>query len=784
MASIISKVFKWLIVGVILIFLLSILLSVVFQSRIESAALNQLNVITNGKLSYTSADINYISSFPSISLDLAEPKLYDLDYNEAIQLEEFQIRMNLFQSFFSNLVISRLVIRNGSVTLRERNQKWNIEDLITNSSSSSSERSLINIDELIVENFKVILDRGTADQIIQLNLESAAMDLKSTKDQLKISAQGLVHFDYLINSGDAQLLEIYDSFQSTLLYDLNTKKLNISGTQLDHGITANGWFDTSNSTRNIEVKVEKLGADIFNTWIKNNTKNENELIQLDGDISGIVTLDNIEDLDYTFYLEDFGAVRGTENKITLSDLNSTMTGNQNEFSIQNFTCDIDDETVNGTVKYDITNNTLRQLNFGGNLAVRPLYYFTNNSVFKDVEGLLSLETFSLSNINFDKKQTDLFKAFKFNAIPNNIRLQSNNDKWLSINDGHLKIENGEIVFKDVHVKLDESDARINGKFSTNKHAVWELDIDCDKVNLTEVVNFNASESSSTENFLEKNRLFLKLKTNKLIYNTVELNDIHVNVNSIHDVLNIDTNGKAFSGNFESDGKLSHNESLYHLHLNIDASGIDLENCMKQNKNFGQEVITSAHLKGELNTLCVIDLFYDEKWQVQDRKTKGFIGAQILNGQIKDLAMMAQFSKFVNIRDLSNIKFTELNNYLEIQGKNLYIPTMFIQSNAANFTLSGYHSTENVQLYYLKVNAGQILSNKFKKHDSSYSPKPAKQKGWFNLHYVISGSGEKYEYKRDRSRVKAAFENGNDRKQYIYNELVRSFGEVDEFLIEN
>jgi len=778
------RIIKWIVSGIILLFLLSILLSFLFQQKIETAALKQLDILTNHQLSYEGADINYINSFPSISLDLTGPKLYDLDYNEAIQLEEFQIKLNLFKSIFSDPVISRLVIRNGSVTLRERNQKWNVEDLITHSAAPNAERSLINIDELIVENFKVILDRGTADQVLQIMLESATMELKNTTGQVEISALGLVRFDYLINSGDAQLLEIYDSFQSNLVYNVNTKQLDISGTQLDHGITANGWFNTSNSERNIEVKVEDLDANIFNTWIKNNTKDEEELIQLNGDISGIVTLDNVKDIDYTFYLKDFGLEKGKEKRISLSDLNSTMTGNQNEFSIQNFVCKIDDETVNGTVNYDISNHILKKLNIGGKLGIRPLYYFTNDSLFKDLKGHLSLERFSLHNINFNEKEIKLFDQFKFSATPENIQLQSNNGKWMFINNGELVIENGEIIFKSVDIALDDSHAKITGKYSANKHSVWELDIDCKKINLTEVMNFNTADTSSSENFLEKNRLFIKLETDELTYNQVLLKDVNVNLNSSNNVILLDGKGKAFSGNFTSDGELSNDGYLYNLHLNIDAAGIDLNDCMKQNENFGQDVITSAHVTGELNTLCAIDLFFNDKWNIQQSKTKAFIGAQILNGQIKNLEMMKQFSKFVNIKDLNNIKFTELNNYLEIQGKNLFIPTMFIQSNAANFTMSGYHSTENVQLYYLKVNAGQILSNKFKKHDASYSPKPAKQKGWFNLHYVITGTSETYGYKKDRSRVKAAFENGIERKQYIYNELVKSFGQVNEFVTED
>lgn len=769
-----KQILKWLGILLLSFFVLIVFSIVVFQNKIESAALSQLDLITNHQLKYTAANINYMRSFPSITLDLTEPTLYDLDYNEAIQLEQFQVKMNLMKTLFSDPVISRLVVKNGSVTLRERNQKWNIVDLITNDSGQASQTKLITIDELVVENFNVIVDRGSADQILQLTLQSAKMQMSHQNNKLHIEAQGLVQFDYVINDGDSQFVEIFDSFQTTLDYNTQTKHLELSETQFDHGLTAKGWFNASNSERDIQLKVEKLDVSIFNTWLINN---QPDAFKLEGELSGIVSMDRVADIGYTFYLDDMGILH---DKANLTALNATMTGDQHACTIQNFDCVLDGEELKGSLDYHLGNEKIKSLSLNGDLPLSPLYRLSKDDRFNKIDGLLSIESFVLSDYSVNSKESILnFIECKVN--PDKMRLETHDGNSLTVEEGMLSILDDELLLEEVRLKFDKSSLTLNGRYASRAKHFVQLKTSSDFVDINEVTPFFTTNESTTSsnNILENNNVFIELNANAVVWDDLSLKNVTFNINSADNIMHTEVMGDAFGGAIDAAGKLSHNGEHYHLHLNVDAKDIDLKECMKQNRNFGQDVITSQHLRGDMNMLCSFDVFYDKKWTVQDKQTKGVIGATISNGQIKELALMNQFSKFVNIKDLNNIKFTKLNNYLEIQGKNLYIPTMFIQSNAANFTISGYHSTENVQLYYLKVNAGQILTNKFKRHDSNYKPKADKRNGWFNMHYVINGSGEKYTYSRNRSRVTAAFENGLERKDRIYRQLLREFGSVEE-----
>ncbi len=779
------KIIKWVIGAVIALIIISILLSILFRQKIETAALTQLDKITNNQLQYGEANFNYINSFPSISLDLSNPTFYDNNYDAALELEEFQVRLNIFKSIFSDPVISRLVIKNGSVTLKERNQKWNIEDLMTGSGAPSENTGLINIDELIVENFKVVVDRGTADQITQFTLVDATMEMSSDNQQVNIFAQGLVSFDYVINDSDHQLIDINDSFQADLNYNKSSKIVTIAPSQLDQGLTLEGWFNTLNSKRDIRLDIRNWDINKLNTWLSESETDVEKQLRVDGKLTGLISFDDISAIDYTLYIKNGEVIRGDEHQLVLSDIQSTLTGNQEELSFKQLELEVDDEKLVAEVNYSVTNNMLTFLRVNGNVPAKSLHTLSRDSSFHDIKGVVGLTSFVITNYPLESEQSVL-NYVKLEGDIKHIKLNSNTGKELHIKEGNVKNIGEEFHFDHLQVEMDNSEFEINGHYVIEENRnVIKCSINGDKIQATDLLSFNNSTDTTTtqSNFLADNRFYLTLDVDKLWFNKIKMGKVKAKLTSINDVLKTNFEGRVFEGDVKSEGRLEFENGNYHYHFSIDGKNIDLEECLDQNENFGQEVISSDNLKGDLNTLSTFDFYYDKEWNLLPTKTKGLISGEISNGRIQDLEMMTQFSKFVNIKDLEEIKFTEINNYLEIKGKNLYIPTMFIQSNAANFTLSGYHSIENVQLYFLKVNAGQILANKFKKHDPTKPPKPDRRNGMFNMHYVVNGTSESYEYKRDRSRVKAAFKNGEERKRLIYNELVREFGQNERLRFE-
>ena len=195
------------------------------------------------------------------------------------------------------------------------------------------------------------------------------------------------------------------------------------------------------------------------------------------------------------------------------------------------------------------------------------------------------------------------------------------------------------------------------------------------------------------------------------------------------------------------------------------------------------MLSYKNIKGTVNAKIAVDVFWDENGQFQDKDLRVLGDISIDNGELVDFPLLYDFSNYVKIQDLHHIKFVNMRNWLEVKDGKVIIPSMFIQSNALNMTVSGEHSFSNAINYNVKINAGQVILNKFKRHDPSLRPQEAKRQGWFNLYYRIYGTVDDYKVKSDRKTVMQNMERSNRRKLAIRREIKNIFGSELEELDE-
>ncbi len=151
------------------------------------------------------------------------------------------------------------------------------------------------------------------------------------------------------------------------------------------------------------------------------------------------------------------------------------------------------------------------------------------------------------------------------------------------------------------------------------------------------------------------------------------------------------------------------------------------------------------------------------------------GIGIENGRLKNFKMLEEFSNYAKMDDLRDVRFVNLQNWLEIKNSIFYLPAMFIQNNAMNLTVAGAQNFDDRIDYNLKVNAGQVIANKFKKKNSNLDPIPAKDNGFFNLYFSITGTLDQYKYETNKKKVKDAISKSERQKQEIKRALIAAFG---------
>jgi hypothetical protein len=196
--------------------------------------------------------------------------------------------------------------------------------------------------------------------------------------------------------------------------------------------------------------------------------------------------------------------------------------------------------------------------------------------------------------------------------------------------------------------------------------------------------------------------------------------------------------------------------------------------MEQCNNFDQDVITDKNLRGTLSGRLVAYAFWDEQRRFLMDELRVLTDVRVTEGELVGVKMLEDFSGFIHLEDLRRVRFADLQNYLEIRHRTLYVPVMLVQSNALNMTLSGTHTFDNVVDYRIKVNIGQVLLQRIKRHDPDLEPLPARE-GWFNVFYTIRGQvDKKYDMKRGKKEVMREFERSEELKRSIARRIEDEF----------
>ena len=203
--------------------------------------------------------------------------------------------------------------------------------------------------------------------------------------------------------------------------------------------------------------------------------------------------------------------------------------------------------------------------------------------------------------------------------------------------------------------------------------------------------------------------------------------------------------------------------------------VEVEEAFKQCHNFGQTFLTDQQIKGALSTQLLFNAEWDAQGSFISDNLHVYATIQLDDGEIKGLDVLESFSDFIHVKDLRHVRFSTLQNYLEVVDGMVYLPKMAIRSNALTLDVTGLHGFDQKIDYGLRVDAGQVLMSKITRHDPTLKPKPTKRNGWFNLYYHLSGTADKYVYKSDRDRVKDDFMRSRFHRQRIRTALEAEFG---------
>ena len=174
---------------------------------------------------------------------------------------------------------------------------------------------------------------------------------------------------------------------------------------------------------------------------------------------------------------------------------------------------------------------------------------------------------------------------------------------------------------------------------------------------------------------------------------------------------------AFKGGMDASARIKfRSDSLMTVWFRTHFDKMDLKQLLVEFDNFDQTDVTSENLSGLMTAdldgyLNVINM--GDSIPMGDLKVLGNL--KLEDGAIKDMEMLKELDRYVNMRELDNIQFQTLETSLFIRKGSLYLPQTDIKSTAMNLSLFAMQGMDNDNFeYHIKIFPGEIMMGNSKK----------------------------------------------------------------------
>lgn len=805
------------------------LLASLFEDQIGQKLIAEVNKQIKSELKVEKFDLTVVRSFPNVAANLRGIVLADSRDGTLLQAGNLSFRFGLLSLLSSDIKVKSVVLSDGVVNVEIDKRGRPNYDIFMESPEEKEEdegpaisletarlqnTELSYKDESVGQNLAVLVEDAT----FSGQFSSAEFSMRSKAD-LFSHALEMEKSRYLTNKRLSYDARIFVDFEERT-YRIEELKLDVEGNvfKADGSVELRDdatYFDLIfSSDKGSLASVLSLlpeeymknfsdfsssGNFEFNAAIKGlSSKKENPEIRVDLTMeNGKITSSRMgEPLKNVSFAAIFDNGKYRNNRSTV-------------FAIENLEGYFNRERFDMRLKVENLDDPDIEFLLDGALPMNAIFGLFNNPKITDGSGEIEVK-----NLTLKGRRKDMISVSRIAKVEaagevefDDASLKINGEN-LILDRGFMKLDGNKLSIEGLKVEGPGTDLIFNGvaynilpvlfadSANTNRAELeFQADLQSEKLDIDRLMNMAALSQEAeaapepVQDSLKVDQIRKREQTTSLLkgafsavirefnYNKIEGRDFSGKLEFKNNEMAINGKTQAMGGDFALNGSVFF-EDKPRLKAKLFCDKIDVKEFFRQADNFGQEVLVDKNVSGTLNARILIYAYWDEEGNYLGDELRVLAGVGIENGELVNFKMLESFSTFVNIKDLRHIRFTNLQNFLEVSNRRFYLPVMFIQSNALNLTVSGEHSFDNDIKYHLKVNAGQVLAERFRRHDSNLTPVKASKKGFFNLHYAVSGTIENYTFKSAKRQVKSDFDRSDLRKRQIQSELEREFGAVD------
>lgn len=709
--------------------------------RIKQLLVTELNKHLAVEVSVGAVDISVLRSFPFASLILTNTSMKPpKSLPEApglIHAESISFKFNLINLLTGKYTIRSIQIQNASLTIYEDEHGNNNFNIWKKESGSKNESVNFNIQRLTLTSSKIYYRNLKRNDDIVIAVNDLVLRGSMQQEQFLLRVTGDCFNERFLIGGENIISPASALFKSEV--EINTRKEELdfqraSLTYSDIQIQFNGKYSYCSepyidfSITSLNSKISRILTVVPETMSKEfKVYNPEGEITMSGSLKG--SANELSTIKISALLElSKGRIDYTQKKISLTDLEAKGSfyyggkHNSEVLNLKHFKGKVKTGKFSGNTTIRNFSNPAVNLEISIQTNLSEFSSFLENEYLSDFKGNL------IADIKYNgtyKKGTRLDKQTTGQATFTDIGFDYNHMPISNIN-GSVEFRDNKMYFDGLTCNVGSSDIKANGFidnlnsyiFNEQKNVHASLNLFSDKLVLEDILGLvikQKSTNKATGMFPPNLSFNAVMSVNSLTYKKLITQNISGNFNLSEEILRgtrISIN--ALGGRITADGLINGRYgNKAQIVTKADFKGVDITQLFYQFNEFGQNSLVSSNLKGKADASVnfATSLFSD--FSVNTESAEAIADIEIRNGELNNFEPLQALSRFLDAKELKNIRFETLKNRIEISHKTVLIPSMQIKSSALDLAGYGTHTFGNDINYHVNMLLSDVIRAKQK-----------------------------------------------------------------------
>jgi hypothetical protein len=729
-----------------------------YEDDVANYAFKKIQESCKTKVDIGKIDLAFWSSFPRASVELSDVYIEETftSHDTLFASKRILLEFNLFDLFRGNYKVKEISAKESTCHLRldkKSQDNWHF----WNEDSTSASTFEFGIHEINLESTSLTYEDASSEFYLSLHSKKSGFsgNLSSSQFDLATDFVGMVNhciaggIDYL----PARKLEL----EADLKADINkgTYKFNDAKVKLDAApLLLSGNIELGEKRHlnmhlisdelDLEDLLESIPANYSETFRKYKPSGE---LKLDATLNTELGKNKIPIVDIQATINDGEiqqSISGASLENVFCEARYTYAKDKNFLSLKKLNANLDDGYIEANGTISMQKETIADLHLHSQLESEDVRDFFNWDTLEVCEGQIIAEAHIKGTIAHTAKDS----VVKWNSLETSgqaqlsngkIRIKNSNREFTGI-EANMTLDNNTATVQQLKGLVNGSDFLLNGTIgnfipyftSPEQDLIMTANFHSNLLDFTNLIETTKSTTSNQEykfNLPKRIRFTLNSSIDKFQFRKFEATNVK-GVAQLQD-------GKFFidpvsfgtsGGNFVAQLSLTEiNQDLCKVNVLAKLEKINISQLFVQFENFDQQFIQDKNLKGEANATVQFRTQLTSSMTVLTDKIESLIDISIDNGELVGLESLQEIATylrenkwvapFVNADKFSekmkDIKFSHLENSIDIKNRVITIPNMEIKSSAMDISIKGKHTYDNQIDYTVGFNLRDILLKKEK-----------------------------------------------------------------------